>query len=116
MPVTVGQIVEGTVSSITSFGAFLEFPDGQTGMVHISEVADTYVKDINDYLNPNDKVKVKVISIDNSGKISLSIRKAKQQQMQFEENLAKFMRDSEEKLADIKRSQDSKRKRGYSRG
>ena len=115
MPVKVGQIVEGTVSGITKFGAFMQLPDGEVGMVHISEIADTYVKEISDYLKPNEKVKVKVLSIDDRGKISLSIRKAKDAQLVFEENLAKFIKDSDERLADIKKNRESKRGRSYSR-
>lgn len=76
MSVEVGQILEGSVSGITNFGAFIELPEGKTGMVHISEIADAYVKDIHTYLKLQDKVKVKVLSIDERGKISLSIRRA----------------------------------------
>lgn len=73
-----GNILEGTVVNITNFGAFVEV-DGKTGLVHISEVSDSYVKDIKDYLKENDKVKVKVISVDEKGKISLSIKQAEPQ-------------------------------------
>lgn len=76
MSVEVGQILEGTVSGITNFGAFIELGSGRTGMVHISEIADAYVKDINEYLKVNDRVKVKILSIDGHDKISLSIRQA----------------------------------------
>ena len=76
MPIQVGQILEGKVSGITSFGAFIQLPDGKTGLVHISEVAGEYVKDINDHLKGNQIVKVKVLSIDSNGRISLSIKKA----------------------------------------
>ncbi|MGB4616809.1 MAG: S1 RNA-binding domain-containing protein, partial [Dethiobacteria bacterium] len=62
MPVQVGSIVEGVVTGITNFGAFVHLPDGETGLVHISEVADTYVKDINDYLQKSDRIKVKVLT------------------------------------------------------
>ncbi len=116
MPVKVGRIVEGTVSGITNFGAFVDLPDGERGMVHISEVADAYVKDINDYLKPNEKVKVKVLSIDGDGKISLSIRKAEaESSIAFEDRLAQFMKDSEERLSDIK-NRDNKRGKGSWRG
>ena len=74
MAIAVGSIVEGTVTGITNFGAFIELPDGQVGLVHISEVADTYVRDVNDYLKQNDPVKVKVINVDPRGKIGLSIK------------------------------------------
>lgn len=77
-----GNIVEGTVINITNFGAFIEV-EGKTGLVHISEVADSYVKDIREHLNEQDKVKVKVISIDDNGKISLSIKQANIQKSQL---------------------------------
>ncbi|NLN42378.1 MAG: S1 RNA-binding domain-containing protein [Clostridiales bacterium] len=116
MPVKVGRILEGTVSGITNFGAFIDLPNGERGMVHISEVADAYVKDINDYLKENDKVKVKVLAIDDKGRISLSIRKAEtQSQISFEEQLAQFLKDSEERLSDL-RNRDNKRGRGAWRG
>ena len=60
MQVEVGAIVEGKVTGLTNFGAFVSLPDGKTGMVHISEVAPTYVKEIRDYLTENQEVKVKV--------------------------------------------------------
>ena len=63
MTLKAGSILEGTWFNITSFGAFIEI-DGKTGLVHISEVSDTYVKTIRDYLKEKDKVKVKVISVD----------------------------------------------------
>lgn len=75
MTLMAGNILEGTVVNITSFGAFVEI-EGKTGLVHISEVADSFVKDIRQHLNEQDKVKVKVISIDDNGKISLSIKQA----------------------------------------
>lgn len=71
MTLAAGNILEGTVVNITNFGAFIEV-EGKTGLVHISEVADSYVKDIREYLKEQDKVKVKIISIDDNGKISLS--------------------------------------------
>ena len=64
MALEVGAIVEGVVTGITNFGAFVSLPDGKTGLVHISEIADAYVKDINDYVKKNDTVKVKVLSVD----------------------------------------------------
>lgn len=76
MQLEVGMIVEGKVTGITKFGAFVDLPDNKTGMVHISEVAQTYVKEISDYLKENQEVKVKVLSIGDDGKISLSIKKA----------------------------------------
>jgi S1 RNA binding domain protein len=133
MSITVGTILEGAVTAITPFGAFVELPGGITGLVHISEVADAYVKDVKDYLKEQDKVKVKVINIDAKGKIGLSIkqanpaprtssrdnRKDRQRgniQVSFEDKLSKFMKESDEKLSEYKRSTDAKRGgRGSSR-
>lgn len=127
-----GIIVEGTVTNITNFGAFVEV-EGKTGLVHISEVADTFVKDIREFLKEQDKVKVKVISVDDNGKISLSIKQAsipvksakpveidwnndkgKAPGGNFEDRLTKFLKDSEERFQDLKKHQES-RTRGYSK-
>jgi len=67
------SIIEGKVSGITKFGAFIELPDGETGLVHISEVSQSFVSDINDLFKVGDIVKVKVISVENN-KIALSIK------------------------------------------
>jgi len=131
MPLAVGSVVEGTVTGITSFGAFVELPDGQTGLVHISEVADTYVTDINEHLKKSDRVKVKILSIDPSGRrIGLSIRQAQEGASAtrprptgprpggsrprsgpstFEDKLKRFMKDSEERLGDLRRNTEGKR-------
>lgn len=129
MLVEVGNVVDGKVSGITSFGAFIQLPGGKTGLVHISEIAEEYVRDIKNHLKENQEVKVKILSIDN-GKISLSIKKAIDQNaapkaskppveidwarsgsenMSFEDRLSKFMRDSDEKMHDLKKSFESKR-------
>ena len=76
MPFEVGAIVEGKVTGLTDFGAFVELEDGSTGMVHISEVSASYVKNIRDHLKEGQSVKVKVISIDEKGHINLSVKKA----------------------------------------
>ena len=76
MEFTVGALLEGKVKSITKFGAFITLPENRTGMVHISEVANTYVSDIHDHLTEGQDVKVKVIGIDENGRINLSIKKA----------------------------------------
>ncbi len=80
MSLEVGMIVEGKVTGITNFGAFVDLEDGKTGMVHISEVAPTYVSDIKEHLKEGQTVKVKILSIGEDGKISLSIKKALPQQ------------------------------------
>ncbi len=74
----VGAIVEGKVTGLTAFGAFVSLPDGKSGMVHISEVSNTFVKEIKDFLKEGQDVKVKVVGISPEGKISLSIKKAEE--------------------------------------
>lgn len=76
MQVEVGAVVEGTVTGITKFGAFVSLPDGKSGLVHISEIANTYVSDVNEFLKLGDKVKVRVLAVTPDGKINLSIKKA----------------------------------------
>ena len=78
MALIVGSVVEGKVTGLTKFGAFVELPEGKVGMVHISEVASTYVKDIADFLQEGQTVKVKILNIDDAGKISLSIKRAEE--------------------------------------
>ncbi|HHX86906.1 MAG TPA: S1 RNA-binding domain-containing protein [Firmicutes bacterium] len=118
MAVKVGNIVEGVVTGITNFGAFILLPNGDTGLVHISEVADSYVKDINDYLKKDEKVNVKVLSVDGNGKIGLSIRRTRkgssrysrrEDRSSFEDKLSKFLKESDERLQDLKRNTESKR-------
>lgn len=127
MPITVGRVVEGTVTGITNFGAFIELPGGKSGLVHISEISDDYVKKVADYLRKDQKVKVKILSISDDGKVSLSIRQAKtktnkpieidwyktdekQKNMSFEDKLSKFLKESSEKQDMLKMREN---KRGY---
>lgn len=79
MQLAVGNIVEGKVTGITKFGAFVELPGGKTGLVHISEVAPTFVNEIRDHVTENQVVKVKILNITEEGKISLSIKRAADQ-------------------------------------
>ena len=137
MQLEVGSILEGKVTGITKFGAFVELPGGKTGMVHISEVASTYVKEIKDFLTENQTVKVKVISISEEGKVALSIKKVapppqrpqqqrssnnnhrtqppqydfskKNENMSFEDMMANFKQSSDARMLDIKRNVESKR-------
>lgn len=76
MTIEVGTKLEGKVTGITHFGAFVDLSGGVTGLVHISEIADNYVKDVKDHLKIDDIVTVKVINVDKDGKIGLSIKKA----------------------------------------
>jgi S1 RNA binding domain protein len=117
--------VEGVITGITKFGAFVELPGGITGLVHISEIADEYVKDINEFFKKADQVKVKVLSVENSGKIGLSIRQAVEgsshdkrsarskpaavNKASFEDKMNRFLKESDERLLDLKRNTESKR-------
>ena len=76
MELKIGDIVEGKITTITSFGVFVDIGDGKSGMVHISEVAKNYVNDIKEHVKVNDVVKVKILNIAEDGKISLSIKRA----------------------------------------
>ncbi|HZG60931.1 MAG TPA: S1 domain-containing RNA-binding protein [Anoxybacillus sp.] len=132
MSMEVGSKLQGKVTGITKFGAFVELPEGSTGLVHISEVADNYVKDINDHLKVGDVVEVKVINVEKDGKIGLSIKKAKEQasaqrsrnkasdrssKESFEQKISRFLKESEDRLASLKRHTESKRGgRGARRG
>lgn len=145
MSIEIGSIVEGKVSGIMPFGAFVELPDKKIGLVHISEVTSVFVSDINEHLKVGDCVKTKVLKIDDNGKISLSIKKALEkpkgkkreiekkpstpirpadidwsvknnEDMSFEDKLNKFKQDSDENMLALKRSNESKRSGGYKRG
>ena len=130
----VGNIVEGKVTGITKSGAFVELPGGKTGMVHISEVAATYVKEIKDFIQENQMVKVKILSISEDGKVSLSIKKAQDrpappprrsgprsdsfewapkrsnENLSFEDMMAKFKQTSDDKMSDLKKYMDVKQR------
>ena len=138
----VGNIVEGKVTGITKFGAFVDLGDGKTGMVHISEVASSYVKEISDYLSMGQMVKVKVIGIDENGRINLSIKKAMDppprpagqgrpmgrpgghtgggfrgkpapaEPASFEDRLKQFMAASDSKLSELRQSERRSSRRG----
>lgn len=74
MELQVGEVVEGRVTGITNFGAFVALPGGKSGLVHISEIANTYVSDIHEHVKDGESVKVKILQINPDGKINLSIK------------------------------------------
>ena len=76
MELEVGSIMAGKVMSITKFGAFISIAPGKSGLVHISEIANTYVNNVSDFLTVGQEVKVKLIGIDQMGRINLSIKQA----------------------------------------
>lgn len=118
MQLETGAVLEGKVTGITKFGAFVGLPGDKSGLVHISEIANSYVSDINEHLKVGQTVKVKVIGI-NDGKINLSIKKAQETQPapqprksapqrsnaqadngdNFEDKLKKFMQESDSRIA-----------------
>lgn len=130
MALEVGSIVEGRVTGITKFGAFVALPDGKSGLVHISEIANSFVSDVHEFVEMGQTVKVRVLSISEEGKINLSIKRAQAEapraeraytpsapktqprpaerteadgpssDMAFEERLKKFMQDSDSRMAD----------------
>ena len=74
MELAVGAIVDGKVTGITKFGAFVSLPEGRSGLVHISEIAYSYVNEVSDHLHEGQEVRVKIIGIDQANRINLSIK------------------------------------------
>lgn len=136
MSIEVGSKVEGKVTGIANFGAFIDLGNNKTGLVHISEVSDSYVENINEELEVGQTVTVKVLSIAPDGKIGLSIRKAQDKpaeepkktkapsrerqnssskrssapkKQDFDSLMSSFLKDSEDRLTSIKRNTESKR-------
>lgn len=137
MELTVGSIVDGKVTGIMKFGAFVSLPEGRSGLVHISEIAYTYVSEVSDFLKVGQEVRVKIIGIDDSGRINLSIKKTQDpparqnarrpagtgnagfsaprpapQPASFEDKLKQFMQDSDSKLSGVRQYEKSSRRRG----
>lgn len=124
-PLEIGSVVEGTVTGITNFGAFVLLPNGKTGLVHISEVADEYVRDVNDHLKEQQVVRVKVLSHDERGRTALSIKQAdpnyrpgggrprdRRPSPSFEDKLSRFLKDSEDRMTDLRRIEGKRGGRG----
>ncbi|WP_225744682.1 S1 domain-containing RNA-binding protein [Marinilactibacillus sp. Marseille-P9653] len=139
MSIEVGSKVEGKVTGIANFGAFIDLGDKKTGLVHISEVSDSYVENINEVLEVGQTVLVKVLTIADDGKIGLSIRKAQEKPAEeapkrkvpqrpkpsnhsnkrssaaapkkedFDSLMNSFLKDSEDRLTTLKRSTENKR-------
>jgi S1 RNA binding domain protein len=122
MALEVGQILEGQVTRLAPFGAFIQLDSGETGLVHISEVDRSFVRSVEEHLKLDDRVKVKVVGIKDEGKIDLSIKQAAEdwqpeaprrgrsaKDPEFEGKLKRFMRSSEERMVDVKRQREAKR-------
>ena len=78
MTLEIGTVVEGKVTSIAKFGAFVQLPDGKSGLVHISEIANAFVSDIHEFVQVGQSVKVRVLSVGDDGKVNLSIKRAEE--------------------------------------
>ena len=132
MHLEVGAVVEGKITGITKFGAFVDLGEGKSGLVHISEVSNSFVKEINNHLKDGQIVKVKIIKINNKGKFELSIRQVDDanlytknkipksenfgskninQTLSFEDMISKFKKLSDEKLSDFKKKTEMRRPR-----
>lgn len=126
MALSVGQIVDGVVTNVLKFGAFINLPEEKSGLVHISEISDSYVEKVEDFLEKGQKVKVKILSLDDRGKIALSIKEAqpktvkpveikftnkKEEDSSFEDKLSKFLKDSNERYEQV-RSREKMRSSG----
>jgi len=123
----VGEIVKGKVTHIADFGAFVALEGGNEGLVHISEVAQDYVKDINQYVAIGDELEVKIIGVNKQGKMELSIKQTQEQKPAqsglflhrksaddlFEDKLTSYLKRSEERQIDIRRN--LKKKQGIAK-
>ena len=132
MDIEVGAIVAGKITGITKFGAFVTIAPGKSGLIHISEIASTYVNDVRDHLTEGQEVMVKITGIDQSGRMNMSIKAAtavkvdevrnrpqpkpqtEASEPTFEDKLKRFMQDSDSKMSSIKQYSDKKgaRRRG----
>ena len=127
MAVEVGSIVEGKITGVKKFGAFVALPGGQTGMVHISEVSNEYIQELSDVLSEGQTVKVKVMSISPEGKIALSIKRTEPRPPRPQradtgrtwqprtQSQPQVKSRSEEKISDLRRVTEARRGGGYSR-
>lgn len=111
----IGKIVEGKVTGITKFGAFVELEDGAVGMVHISEVSPTYVNDISEHLKDQQNVKVKILNISDDGKISLSIKKAMPQQQSAPQQRDNANRPSDFNNRNVGNARSSRQNNNYNK-
>lgn len=132
----IGSVVEGTVIGIAPFGAFVLLPDGKTGLVHISEVSHSFVRDLREHVQEQALVRVKILGLDAKGKLALSIRQAdpnvevaarrapsvperglrRSGGRSFEEKLAHFLKESEDRMIDLRRLEGKRGGRGGRHG
>jgi len=109
-----GSVVEGVVQGITKFGAFIVLPNNAVGLVHISEIADTYVKEVSDFLSPGDPVRVRVLSIADN-KVALSIKQARERErrvntISLDDKINRFLKESEDRQAALRAKEKPRRR------
>ncbi|MDR1521414.1 MAG: RNA-binding protein S1 [Streptococcaceae bacterium] len=131
MSIEVGSILQGKVTKITNFGAFVKLPEKKRGLIHVSEVSTKFIKEISDVLKVGDKISVKVISVSDDGKIALSIKQILKlvnrkknfshsktgdfkgnkvkKDASFDALMSSFLKSSEEKLSSLRRNTEGKR-------
>ncbi|MDH7482644.1 MAG: S1 RNA-binding domain-containing protein [Armatimonadota bacterium] len=145
MAIEIGSTVDGVVVKVTEYGAIVRMQGGKTGLIHISEIADTFVRDVKDYFKEHDRVRVRVLSVNSKGRYELSTKQVEQPPQEppeprereksverppeeinlgpepesepettpvaqsFEERLSRFVKESEERLLQLKRNIESKR-------
>lgn len=127
MVVEPGAILDGTVEKLLDYGVIVSLPEGESGLIHISEVADEYVQAISDYFQEGDAVRVKVLTEKEKGRYELSAKQAEPRKplhagtsrpapsadaQPFEEKLSDFMKRSSQRINELRRSRDNRRKRG----
>ena len=139
----IGSTVEGTIVKLAEYGAIVRLQGGKTGLIHISEIADTFVRDVKEYFKEQDRVRVKILSVNNKGRYELSTKNIEQPEQEaprekkkpserppevinlgpdsgkeehhghmhagFEDRLQHYMKDSQERLLDIKRNIEGRR-------
>ena len=135
MSVEIGAVYEGTVVKILQYGAIVRLEDGTSGLVHISELADAYVHNVTDYVHENDVIKVKVTGERDGGRYEMSAKQAESLEplegtpsamaeqrprpartsQEFEDRLGDFMKSSNQRLNELQRSKNSKRRGGRSK-
>ncbi|MBN2898933.1 MAG: S1 RNA-binding domain-containing protein [Clostridia bacterium] len=118
MSLEVGSIVSGKVAKITNFGAFVKLSDGKSGLCHISEISSGFVKEVADVLELNQEVSVKILNINEEGKISLSIKQAQPAESEPNNNVQKKNFDKKrdfQKKADFQKKNDFQKKADFSR-
>ena len=127
MTYEVGMLYDGKISRITAYGAFVTLEDGKLGMIHISEVSDGFVRDIREFLSEGQNVRVKLIRIDDTGKLALSLKQVPaeskrtappveyeaktEKSSSFEDMMSQFMSRSNDKMSDLKQRGDVQPKR-----